>query len=208
MKLLIVDDHSIVRKGIRQIISEEFQNAEIMEAVNGSQMIQFMRNHNFDIVISDLSMPGKNALELLKDIKSEGIKTPVLILSMHPEDQYAIRVLKAGGAGYLTKESAPEELVKAINQVLAGRKYISPSVAEQMLFQFDKDHEQSLHERLSDREFTVFKFIASGKTVGEIAEILKLSVPTISTYRARILEKTNLKSNAEITRHAILHGLV
>jgi two-component system invasion response regulator UvrY len=208
MRILIADDHSIVRKGIRQIISEEFREAEIEEVANSSELLLAVRNREFDVIISDLSMPGKNGLEVIKDLRAQGIKTPVLILSMHPEDQYAMRVFKAGGAGYLTKESAPEELVKAVYQVTAGKKYISSSVAEQMLLQMNDEHEKPLHDRLSDREFTVFKMIASGKSVGDIAEELKLSVPTISTYRARIIEKTHLKSNSEITRYAMNQGLV
>ncbi|MBL0342025.1 MAG: response regulator transcription factor [Bacteroidetes bacterium] len=208
MKILIADDHAIVRKVIRQIISEFYADAEIEEVSNCFDLIQSARLQKFDIIISDLSMPGKNGLETIKDLRAEGIDTPILILSMHPEDQYALRVLKAGGSGYLTKESAPEELVKAINHILSGKKYISESVAEQLLFQIEDKHERPLHERLSDREFTVFKMIATGKTVGEIAEELHLSVPTISTYRARIIEKTHLKSNSEITRYALMQGIV
>jgi DNA-binding NarL/FixJ family response regulator len=208
MRILIADDHAIVRKGIRQIISEFYADAEIEEVANCFDLIQSARLQKFDIIISDLSMPGKNGLETIKDLRSERIDTPILILSMHPEDQYALRVLKAGGSGYLTKESAPEELVKAINHILSGKKYISESVAEQLLFQIEDKHERPLHERLSDREFTVFKMIATGKTVGEIAEELHLSVPTISTYRARIIEKTHLKSNSEITRYALMQGIV
>lgn len=208
MKILIADDHAFVRKGIRQIITEEFVDASISEASNSVELLEKLRSEQFSVVISDLSMPGKNTLEVLKDLKAEEIKTPVIILSMHPEDQYALRVLKAGGSGYLTKESAPEELVKAIRMVLAGKRYISPSVAEQLLIHIDDSSEVALHQKLSDREFTVFKLIATGKTVSEIADMLFLSVPTISTYRTRILEKTGLRTNAEITRYAILHQLV
>ena len=208
MKILIADDHAFVRKGIRQIITEEFSDASISEACNGAELLQMVRTEQFSVVISDLSMPGKNALEILKDLKAEEIKTPVIILSMHPEDQYALRVLKAGGSGYLTKESAPEELVKAIRMVLSGKRYISAAVAEQLLIHIDDSSEVALHQKLSDREFTVFKLIATGKTVSEIADMLFLSVPTISTYRTRILEKTGLRTNAEITRYAILHQLV
>ena len=208
MKILIADDHAFVRKGIRQIITEEFSDASISEASNSAELLEKLRAETFSVVISDLSMPGKNTLEVLKDLKAEEIKTPVIILSMHPEDQYALRVLKAGGSGYLTKESAPEELVKAIRMVLAGKRYISPSVAEQLLIHIDDSSEVALHQKLSDREFTVFKLIATGKTVSEIADMLFLSVPTISTYRTRILEKIGLRINAEITRYAILHQLV
>lgn len=208
MKILIADDHAFVRKGIRQIITEEFGDATISEACNSAELLQMVRSEQFTVVISDLSMPGKNALEILKDLKAEEIKVPVIILSMHPEDQYALRVLKAGGSGYLTKESAPEELVKAIRMVLSGKKYISAAVAEQLLIHIDDNSEVALHQKLSDREFTVFKLIATGKTVSEIADMLFLSVPTISTYRTRILEKTGLRTNAEITRYAILHQLV
>ncbi|MBK6640218.1 MAG: response regulator transcription factor [Bacteroidia bacterium] len=208
MKILIADDHAFVRKGIRQIITEEFSDATISEACDSTELLQMVRSEQFSVVISDLSMPGKNALEILKDLKAEEIKTPVIILSMHPEDQYALRVLKAGGSGYLTKESAPEELVKAIRMVLSGKRYISAAVAEQLLIHIDDNSEVALHQKLSDREFTVFKLIATGKTVSQIADMLFLSVPTISTYRTRILEKTGLRTNAEITRYAILHQLV
>ncbi len=208
MKILIADDHSFVRKGISQIISEFFTDAVIQEVSNSNELIEAATSSKFDIIISDVSMPEKNGLEVIKELRAGGLDTPVLILSMHPEDQYALRVLKAGGSGYLTKESAPEELVKAIHHIIAGKKYISAGVAEQMLLQIEDKHERSLHERLSDREFTVFKLIASGKTVSEIAEELHLSVPTISTYRARIIEKTHLKSNAEITRYALVQGIV
>lgn len=208
MKILIADDHAFVRKGIRQIITEEFKDATISEACDSTELLEMVRSEQFSVVISDLSMPGKNALEILKDLKAEEIKTPVIILSMHPEDQYALRVLKAGGSGYLTKESAPEELVKAIRMVLSGKRYISAAVAEQLLIHIDDNSEVALHQKLSDREFTVFKLIATGKTVSQIADMLFLSVPTISTYRTRILEKTGLRTNAEITRYAILHQLV
>jgi two-component system, NarL family, invasion response regulator UvrY len=196
LRILIADDHSIVRKGIRQIISEEFPDVKIDEAAE------------YNLIVSDLIMPGKNTIEVIKDLRHMNIKTPVIILSMHPEEQYAIRVLKAGGSGYLTKESAPEELVQAIHTVNQGKKYISQSVSEILLHQMDSAGDKPVHEKLSDREFTVFRLIASGKTVGEIAQILNLSIPTISTYRARIIEKTNLRTNADLMKYAINNQIV
>ena len=206
--ILIADDHIVVRKGLKQILMEEFADAHIEEAANGSELLKKIPLQKWDIVISDLSMPGHSGLEILKQVKQDFPKLPFLILSMHPEDQYAIRVLKAGASGYLTKESAPDELVKAVRHILNGRKYITESIAEKLASGINLDNNESLHASLSDREFAVLKLIASGKTVSEVAEILSLSVPTISTYRARILEKMNMKTNAELTHYAIENKLV
>jgi two-component system invasion response regulator UvrY len=208
IRILIADDHIVVRKGLKQILMEEFPDAHIEEAANGTELLKIILSGKWDIVISDLSMPGHSGLEILKQAKQNFPKLPFLILSMHPEDQYAIRVLKAGASGYLTKESAPDELVKAVRHILNGRKYITESIAEKLASGINMDSNESLHASLSDREFAVLKLIASGKTVSEVAELLSLSVPTISTYRARILEKMNMKTNAELTHYAIENKLV
>ena len=208
MKILIADDHTIVRKGIKQILMEEFIEAVIEEVADGNEMLHKIRSEKFDIVISDISMPGRSGLESLKQVKEEFPKLPVLILSMHSEDQYAIRVLKAGASGYLTKDSAPEELVKAVKQILRTGRYISPAVADKLAENINQNSTEELHESLSDREFEVLKMIGSGKTVSEIAQILSLSVNTISTYRVRILEKTKLHSNSEVMHYVLENKLV
>lgn len=207
IRVLIADDHTIIRKGLTQILLEEFPDAIIKEVADGAELLKQARAGKWDIIISDLSMPGKTGLESLKQIREENPKQSVLILSMHPEDQYAIRVLRAGAAGYLNKEGAPEELIKAVRQILSGRRYISPAVAEKLAEDLNQDSTKALHESLSDREFHVLKLISSGKTVSEIADILALSVATVSTYRARILLKMNMKTNAELTHYAIENKL-
>jgi len=206
-KILIADDHGIVRRGLKEILSDAFPDAEIAEAGDGTGLIRKAREGGWNIIISDLSMPDRNGLETLKQLRTEYPKIPVLILSMHPENQYAIRSLKAGAAGYLTKNSASEELVTAVKYILGGRKYISPSLAEKLAELLDQDPSQPIHQRLSDREFDVLKLIASGKTVSEIAGHLSVSVTTVSTYRSRILAKMNMKSNAELTHYAIENKL-
>jgi two-component system, NarL family, invasion response regulator UvrY len=208
LQVLIADDHSIVRQGLKQIIMDEFSKAKVQEASTGNQTLEKCRESNFDVIILDISMPGKNGLEILKQLRAESIKNPVLILSMHSESQYAVRMLKAGASGYLTKETASEELVAAVHRVLAGRKYITETLAEQLATDFDNPSDKPLHQLITDREFQVLCLIATGKTVSEIAEELCLGVPTISTYRARILEKMSLKNNAELTHYAIQHGIV
>ncbi len=208
MNILIADDHTIVRRGLKEILNEEFKDSEIIEVSDGNQLMAKMHGKTkFDIVISDLSMPGRGGLDVLKQLKEEFPKQPVLILSIYPEEQYAMRVMKAGASGYLTKDSAPDELVKAVKQILNGRKYITASLAEQLVTNINADTNKKLHELLSDREFEVLKLIASGKTVTDIADKLSLSITTISTYRARILEKMNLKNNAELTRYALENNL-
>jgi DNA-binding NarL/FixJ family response regulator len=178
------------------------------EAANASELLEKVRSEPWDIVLLDITMPGRGGLEVLKDLKRERGKLPVLVLSMHPEDQFGLRVLKAGAAGYLTKDSAPEELVKAIRKVCGGGKYISPALAEQLAMHLDADGPRPPHEFLSDREYQVMCLIASGKRVGDIAKELALSVKTISTYRLRVLEKMDLKTNAELTRYAIERALI
>lgn len=206
--ILIADDHHVVRRGLKQILLDEFPDAVIEEVADGKEMLRGVRETTWDIVISDISMPEKSGLEALKLIKEEFPKLPVLILSMHPEEQYALRALKAGAAGYLTKESASEELVNAVRQILNGRRYITPTLAEKLAEGINFNSDKDPHDLLSDREFDVLKLIASGKTVSEIAEHFSLSVNTISTYRSRILLKMNLHSNSELTLYAIENKLI
>jgi two-component system invasion response regulator UvrY len=208
MNILIADDHAIVRKGLVQLLQEEFPGARITDVVNSGEALREIRNHIWDVILLDISMPGRNGIEILKQIRADGIKAPVLMLSMHPEEQYAIRALKAGASGFVNKESATEELLSAIHKVLAGRKYISPLVAEKLAGSLGENLNKPAHELLSDREMQVLQCLASGKTVSEIAESLSLSVNTISTYRTRILEKLGLHNTAEITRYAIDNHLV
>lgn len=208
MKVLIADDHAIVRKGLKQIIHEEYPQALIEEASNAEELIHKTMLDTWDVIITDLSMPGRSGLDALRQIRESFPKLPVLVLSMHPEDQYAIRVLKAGASGYINKDSAQEELIVAMNKVLNGKKYISSRVAEQMAEAIDDNSNKAPHETLSDREFDVLKMLASGKAVSEIADMLSLSSTTISTFRARILEKMKMKSNADITRYALENQLI
>ncbi|MEE9270580.1 MAG: response regulator transcription factor [Candidatus Krumholzibacteria bacterium] len=208
MRILIVDDHAVVRRGLQQILSDADKDFEFGEAKDGVQALDAIDKAEWDAVILDLSMPGRGGLDILKDIKKDHPKLPVLVLSIYPEDQFATRVLKAGASGYMTKETAPEELVAAIRKVIGGGKYVSSSLAELLASEIERDRKGEPHERLSDREFEVLRLIASGKTVTEIAEDLSLSVKTISTYRSRITEKTDLHTNSELTRYAIRHGLV
>ena len=208
IRILIADDHSVVRKGLRQILLEGFPNAIIEEVPDAEEMIRKIMQAEWSVVISDLSMPGRSGLEALQQIKQINPKLPVLILSIHPEEQYALRVLKAGASGYLSKDMAPDELVNAVHRVMLGKKYITASIAEKLASQLDHDAIKSLHETLSDREFSVLKMLATGKSVSEIAESLFLSVTTVSTYRSRILAKMNLKSNADLTLYSIEHKLI
>jgi DNA-binding NarL/FixJ family response regulator len=202
------DDHTIVREGLKQIISETPDMTVADEAIDGHEVLNKALKNDYDVVVLDITMPGINGLDVLKQIKSQKPELPVLILSVHPEEQYAVRVFRAGASGYLTKESAPDELIAAIRKVSVGKKYVSPSLAEKLALELEIDHEKPIHETLSDREYQVMCMIASGKTVKEIAEEFFLSVKTISTYRARILEKMNMKNNAELTYYAVKHGLV
>ncbi len=208
LRILIADDHTVVRKGLKQILIEEFKSAIIEEVTDGEDLLKKVMKEEWDVIVSDISMPGRSGLEILQQIKEYYPKLPVLILSVHPEDQYAIRVLKAGASGYLNKDSAPDELVKAIHQVLLGKKYITPSIAERLASLLDQDADRLPHEILSDREFEVLKLLAAGQAVSEIAEKLSLSVTTVSTYRARILTKMNLKTNADLTLYCITSKLL
>ncbi|OGW41017.1 MAG: DNA-binding response regulator [Nitrospirae bacterium RBG_13_39_12] len=208
IKILIADDHSVVRKGVKHIISEFFEKVVAHEAVNSAEVIERIRKDDYDLVLLDIAMPGKDGLETLKEIKSERQKLPVLILSMYPEEQFALRAMKSGASGYLTKDSIPEELIKAIQKIIKGGKYVSESFSDELLVSMDRDVEQLPHENLSDREYQVMLMIASGKTRKEIAEKLFLSVKTVSTYRTRILEKMELKTNADLTNYVNKHNLV
>ena len=208
IKILIADDHAIVREGLKQIVAETVDMVVADEATSGHEVLKKIWDNEYDVVILDISMPGRDGVDILKQLKGQKPHLPILVLSMHPEEQYAVRVLKAGAAGYMTKESAPDELITAIRKVSTGRKYVSSSLAEKLAFDLERDAEKPLHETLSDREYQVMCMIASGKRVQEIAEQLCLSVKTVSTYRARILEKMKMKSNAELMRYAIKHGLV
>ncbi|MDD2991043.1 MAG: response regulator transcription factor [Zoogloea sp.] len=207
IRVLIADDHAIVRQGLRQILSDTPDLTVSGEAENGVQAVQMVRNGEWDVVLMDVSMPDRNGIDALKLIKKEFPRLPVLILSMYPEEQYAIRALKAGAAGYLTKQSAPDLLVTAIRQVASGKKYVSPSLAEELANAIGEDSERPAHEKLSDREYQTLCMIASGKTPTEIAEALNLSVKTVSVYRARLLEKMHLRNNAELTHYGLKHGL-
>lgn len=207
MKVLIVDDHAIVRAGLKQILLEHPEPITVLEAGDGAEAMRLLRSHDCDVLLLDIALPGKNGIELLAQIKTEWKKLPVLILSMYPEDQYAVRALRAGAAGYMTKESAPDELLDAIRKVSSGGRYINPKVAEVLAFELDSFGEKSPHTLLSNREYDVMCRIASGKTVSEIAEEMALSVKTVSTYRTRILEKMKMKHNAELTHYAVKHGL-
>ncbi|MDP2808976.1 MAG: response regulator transcription factor [Rhodocyclaceae bacterium] len=208
IRVLIADDHAIVRQGLKQILSETDDLVVAGEADDGAEALHLARDRQWDVFLLDVSMPNRNGIDTLKQLKKEFPRLPVLILSMHPEEQYAVRALKAGASGYLTKQSAPEQLVTAIRKVAGGKKYVSPAVAEQLADAIAGDGEQSLHELLSDREYEVLKLIAAGRTLTQIAEELNLAVATISTFRARIIEKTGLKSNAEMIRYGIEHGLI
>jgi len=208
IKILIADDHPVVRKGLKDIIQETSDLIVSDEASNGQEVLEKVRKLDFDVVLLDIAMPGRSGLDILKELKSGKPEIPVLILSIHPEEQYAVRVLRAGASGYLTKDSAPDELITAILKVSRGKKYISASLAEKLAYDLEIGAEKPLHETLSDREYEVMCRIASGKTIKEIAEELYLSSKTISTYRARILEKMKMKSSAELTYYTIKHELV
>lgn len=208
MKILLTDDHAVVRQGLKLILADRFKRAVFGEARNTQEALARVGKEKWDVAVLDVTMPGRSGLEALKEMKRLRPQMPVLVLSMHPEDQFAVRMLKAGAAGYLTKESAGNELVGAIEKVVGGGRYISSSLAERMASYLDLDVQKAPHERLSDREFLVLRMIASGKTVSQIARELFLSVKTISTYRARVLEKMDMQNNAELTHYTLQKGLV
>ena len=207
IKILVADDHAIVREGLKQIVRETSDMEVAGEAADGRQVVQMVANDDWDVVLLDIGMPGKSGMDILKELKAERPGLPVLMLSMYPEEQYAVRALKAGASGYLTKESVPDELINAIRKVSAGGKYVSSSLAEKLAYDLEADVEKPLHETLSDREYQVMIMIAKGETIKDIADNLCLSIKTISTYRSRILEKMRMKNNAELMHYAIKHKL-
>jgi DNA-binding NarL/FixJ family response regulator len=208
MKILLTDDHAVVRRGMKDILAQDFKKAIFGEARNAQEALDLVWKENWDVVVLDITMPGRSGLEVLREIKKSKPRLPVLVLSMHPENQFAVRVLKHGAAGYMTKESAPDELVGAIKKVLAGGRYVSASLAEKLATYVSTDSPKPPQELLSDREFQVLRLIASGKLVSEIAKELSLSVKTISTYRTRILEKMGMRNNAELMHYAMQHDLL
>jgi two-component system invasion response regulator UvrY len=208
IRVLIADDHAVVREGLKRIVADSPDMAVVGEAANGHEVLEFARNHACDLVLLDLAMPGKDGLDALKELRQARPNLPVLILSVYPEEQYAVRLLRAGAAGYLTKESAPEELIEAIRKVSRGGRYVSAALGEKLAFLLVSDTGRPPHEALSDREYRVMLMIASGKTATEVAEAMCLSVKTISTYRSRALRKMNMRTNAEFTFYAIKQGLL
>jgi len=208
IRILIADDHIVVHRGLQQILGDEPDMTVVGEAHNAQEVLALVRKQDWDLVVLDISMPGRSGLDIIEELKQERPKLPVLILSMHPEDRYAVRALSVGAAGYLTKESVPEELVKAIRKVVSGGRYVSPPLAEKLACALSTDTGRPLHETLSNRELQVLCMIGSGKSVGAIAAELSLSVKTISTYRARILEKMTLKNSAELIHYALQNRLV
>lgn len=206
--ILVADDHAVVRQGVKQILADDFAEAVIGEASNIHEVLDQVNKRRWDIVILDMTMPGRSGLDALKDLKQLHPKLPVLVLSMHPEDQFAVRILKAGASGYLTKDSAAEELVTAIHKVLRGGKYISASLAEVLAMSLSDDLGTPPHLTLSDREYQILSLIASGMTPRTIARELSLGISTINTYRSRLLQKLKMKNNAELTRYALQHRLI
>ena len=208
MRVLISDDHAVFRRGLRETLAEAFPRVAFGEATTAQETLDQVRRQDWDVVVLDISMPGKSGLDILDDLKRLRPKLPILLLSMHPEQQFARRALKAGAAGYLTKDGVPEELKQAIKKITAGGRYVSATLAEKLALDLREGADLPLHELLSDREFQVLRMIASGKTVKEISVDLSLSVKTVSTYRARIMEKTGMKTNADLIRYALHSQLV
>ena len=208
VRILIVDDHFVVRQGLKLVLSEQFPTATFGEAADGNQALEAIWAEEWDVVLLDISMPGRGGLEALKDIKQSKPRLPVIILSMHPEDQFSIRMMKLGASAYIRKDSAGHELVDAVTAALNGQRYITPILAQKLALHVTNEENEALHESLSDREYQVMCLLASGKTVKEIGNDLSLSVKTISTYRTRILEKLNLRNNSQIMRYAVQRGLV
>lgn len=208
MRILIADDHAVVRRGLRETLNEAFSRVTFGEAKTAQETLDNVRRQDWDVVILDISMPGKSGLDILDDMHRLRPNMPILLLTMHPEGQFARRALKAGAAGYLTKDSVPEELKKAVRRVRAGGRYVSAALAEKLAFDLGRNADAPVHELLSDREFQVLRMLASGKTVKQIADEIALSVKTVSTYRARVLIKTGMKTTAELIRYALQAGLV
>ncbi len=207
IRILIVDDHAVVRMGLKEVLKDELGSVVFGEAQNSHEALERLWKQPWDAVVLDINLPGRSGLDVLKEIKKTRPRLPVLVLSIHPEDQYAVRVLKSGAAGYMTKESAPDELAKAVKKVIAGEKYVSSSLAEKLALNLTADSEEPLHKRLSDREYEILLLIASGKAVSEIASRLSLSVKTVSTYRSRVMEKMGTKNNAQLMQYVFRHGL-
>jgi two-component system invasion response regulator UvrY len=207
-QVLIADDHAMVRAGLRQFLEEGGRVGDVAEAASGQQAMDLLRTKRFDLLILDINMPGRGGLDILKNVRASYPETRVLIVSGFPEQQYAVNVLKAGASGYLSKDSAPDELLRAVHVVLSGRRYVSNALAEQLASQLDAASDQPIHAGLSEREFQVLCKLAAGRSVSEIASELCLSVKTVSTYRSRVLEKMSLKSNADVTRYALQNGLI
>jgi two-component system, NarL family, invasion response regulator UvrY len=208
MHILIADDHAVVRRGLKEILAEALPGAEFAEAGNGDEVMSHLGKTTISLLVLDISMPGRSGMDVLRDVKHTYPRIPVIILSCQPEEQYAVRCLRAGAAAYINKESAPEELAMAIKKILSGGRYVSTSLAEKLIANLDESSAKPLHELLSDREFEVMKMIAAGVPLTEIGDRLHVSVKTISTYRARIMEKMQMKSNAELTRYAMTHSLI
>lgn len=206
-KILIADDHSLFRRGVKDLLADGLEAVSIGECGNAYDLLESVRHKKWDVVILDIGMPGTTGTDALMQVKRERPSLPVIVLSMHPEDQYAVRMFKAGADAYLTKASAPEELVRAVKKVLTGGQYVSPSLGEKLVHLLHRGDEQTPHDLLSDREYEVMRLLASGKTVSEIAESIHLGTTTVSTYRARILDKLQLKNNAELIRYAMDHGI-
>jgi len=208
LKILVTDDHAMIRLGLKQVLAKHFPSAVVGEAQSAEEALEEVRRKTWDLLVLDISMPGRSGLDVLKDIHLAKPSLPVLIMSMHGEDQFAVRVLKAGAAGFISKHSAPDELVSAIQKILGGGKYVSSKVAERLVLDLGRETGRPPHELLSDRELQVMCMFASGKVNKQVAKELSLSVKTVSTYRARLLEKMNMQSNAELTHYAIKGGLV
>ena len=208
LRIVIADDHSIFRRGVKDLLVDGLGAVTVGECGNAHELLQLVRTKKWDVVILDIGMPGTTGTDALMQLKRECPSLPVIMLSMHPEDQYAVRMFKAGASAYLTKGSAPEELMAAIKKVMQGGNYVSPSLGEKLVHLFHRNDEQAPHELLSDREFEVMRLLSLGKTVSEIAESLHLGTTTISTYRARLLEKLRLKNNAELMHYAVQQGIV
>jgi DNA-binding NarL/FixJ family response regulator len=207
-RILVADDHPLLRSGLRQVLAQEPDLMVAGEAEDSEQVLQCVEQESWDIVILDITMPGRSGLDVLRDLRKKRPDLPVLVLSMHAEDQFAVRAIKAGANGYISKDNAATEVVRAIRKILTGKKYVSPRLAEILADALNSETDRPLHETLSDREFQVLCQLASGKTVSQIAAEISLSVKTVSTYRARILEKMSMRNNAELTRYAIQNGLV
>ncbi len=208
MQILIADDHAVVRRGLREILADALPGADFSEASNGDEVLSQLGKSQIAMVVLDISMPGRSGMDVLRDVKHNYPRLPVIILSCQPEDQYAVRCLRAGAAAYINKESAAEELAMATKKILSGGRYVSASLAEKLIANLDESVDKPLHELLSDREYEVMKMIAAGVPLTEIGDRLHVSVKTISSYRARIMEKMQMKSNADLTRYAMTHSLI